>query len=402
MVGSDVERAVVGAILLDSDNLRKAREIISPGDFSDSRIEIIFTGMCRMFDSREPVDVITVSNRLGSWGVNIESGFLQDSMDTVPHVSAVVEYASQVHEDAVRKKLVAAARIILDTAHSVDSGSVITDAMAMLRSARDGGRSSDIVGRLLDDVLVGGDDYDWVIPGLLERKDRLILTGHEGMGKTQLVRQLAILSSAGIHPFTFARMEPARVLVVDAENTERQWRRETRHLVLQAKRDGLVNPGARMVLASIRRLDITSSRDLGHLHRLMDEHKPDVLFIGPLYRLTPRAINSDDEATPLLAALDSLRERGVALVIEAHAGHASSFSGERDVRPKGSSALMAWPEFGLGLLFNKKEGSGRVFDVVKWRGNRSDRDWPLQLTRGGKWPWEPMTAGNAKSFNSKG
>ncbi|MBK0297059.1 hypothetical protein IAE22_34985, partial [Bacillus sp. S34] len=82
--------------------------------------------------------------------------------------------------------------------------------------------------------------------------------------------------------------------------------------------------------------------------------RPDVLFIGPLYRLIPRAINSDDDAAPLLAALDTLRDRGLAMVIEAHAGHAVGHGGERDLRPRGSAALLGWPEFGLGLRQDKK------------------------------------------------
>ena len=61
-----------------------------------------------------------------------------------------------------------------------------------------------------------------MIPGILEATDRAIFTGGEGAGKTTLVRQMAILSAAGINPLTFDAMDPARVLIVDAENTEKQ------------------------------------------------------------------------------------------------------------------------------------------------------------------------------------
>ena len=44
--------------------------------------------------------------------------------------------------------------------------------------------------------------FDWVVPGLLERGDRLILTGAEGLGKSVLMRQLAVCAAAGVHPFT--------------------------------------------------------------------------------------------------------------------------------------------------------------------------------------------------------
>ena len=80
------------------------------------------------------------------------------------------------------------------------------------------------------------------------------------------------------------------------------------------------------------------------------------MVIGPLYRLIPRAIMSDDDASPLLANLDTICDRGIALIIEAHAGHVTNRDGERDLRPRGSSALMGWPEFGLGLKLSKANG----------------------------------------------
>ena len=50
---------------------------------------------------------------------------------------------------------------------------------------------------------------DWVIPGILERGDRLIWTGVEGLGKTVMTRQLAVAAAAGIHPFTGEPIDPA-------------------------------------------------------------------------------------------------------------------------------------------------------------------------------------------------
>src|SRR5690606_22342154 len=69
---------------------------------------------------------------------------------------------------------------------------------------------------------------DWVIPGILARQERVIFTGGEGAGKTTLVRQMAILSAAGINPFTFEDIPPVNVLVIDAENSKRQWKKNTR------------------------------------------------------------------------------------------------------------------------------------------------------------------------------
>ncbi len=118
------------------------------------------------------------------------------------------------------------------------------------------------------------------------------------------------------------------------------------------------------------------------LHREVDVAKPDVIVVGPLYRLTNRAIQTDDEAAPVLSALDTLRDRGCSLIIEAHAGHSRESGeggrpGERDLRPRGSSALLGWPEFGYGM---RSTNDGKV-RLVPWRGDRDERGWPQFLRR---------------------
>lgn len=234
----------------------------------------------------------------------------------------------------------------------------------------------------------------------VDNADRLYLAGRQMVPthNTTLVRQLAILSAAGVHPFTFEAIQPVRVLVIDAENTERQWRRATRGIVAAASRQTGQAVAERIPLACTPRLDVTRERHMSAIHRLIDEHTPDMVFIGPLYKLVPRAIQSDDDAAPVLSALDSLRDRGVALVMEAHAGHGQSMQGKRDLRPRGSSALLGWPEFGIGLRLdeehpmfqaNPNDYRNRKVDLVRWRGDRDQRSWPGSLYASGIFPWSP-------------
>jgi replicative DNA helicase len=116
---------------------------------------------------------------------------------------------------------------------------------------------------------------------------------------------------------------------------------------------------------------------------------PDIVMLGPLYRLAPRALQTDDEAAPVIAALNLIRARGSAIILEAHAGHAQGPGGRRDLRPRGSSALMGWPEFGYGLRWADDETARqeRTVEMVSWRGDRDEREWPEKLTAGGTWPW---------------
>ena len=94
-------------------------------------------------------------------------------------------------------------------------------------------------GRLVkwDDFMAEADDgsYDWIIPNILERKERVIVVAAEGVGKTMLARQIAILSSFGIHPFSFQPMPPVRTLFIDLENPDRIIRRMSRHTYMRAK-----------------------------------------------------------------------------------------------------------------------------------------------------------------------
>jgi len=391
MIGSPAERAVLGSILIDSKVYRFAHDVVSADDFEDQRLGAIFAGMGRMIAAGTPVTAISVGNHFPEWKIlGIDPTEVWTWTDDVLHAQSVVEYGEAVRDASIRRGLRSVGQDILANATNPGFASpdAVSSAITELERLRSSAATSMFVAKKLADILDGSDEYDWIIPNLLERKDRLILTGGEGAGKTTFVRQLAILSAAGIHPTTFQKIEPVRVLVVDAENTERQWRRAVRLMVKNAALEGSADPAQTVNVMASHRIDITREQHLGEIHRLVDVHKPDILFIGPLYKLVPRAINNDDDAAPLIVALDSLRERNVALVMEAHAGKGTGGDGERDLRPRGSSALLGWPEFGMGLRVTD-DPSGDQVALVKWRGDRDQRDFPKFMRRGHMWPWMP-------------
>lgn len=380
------EEAVIGACLLDARAIRFAGDVVQAEDFSDTTLGAAFAAMQTLHARNRSADPVTVLGVLTDAGIRgIDAARLFDLMHTTPTAAGATQYARQVHDGAVRRRLW---QFATRTQQLATGPGTTVEIMNTARTEWDAVRgltAEKLHAATLDEVLDGTDEYDWLIPNLLERRDRLVLTGGEGAGKSTFVRQIAICAAAGIHPITFQTIDPVRVLVVDAENTETQWRRAVRPLVAKARQVGTADPGASLRLACASRLDITTERDLGAVHRLIDEHKPDLLMIGPLYKLIPRAINSDDDAAPMLAALDSLRARGLALVMEAHAGHAMTAGGQRDLRPRGSSALLGWPEFGLGIALDRDDP--QLAHLVRWRGDRDQRDWPRDLVRGGDWPW---------------
>ncbi len=248
------------------------------------------------------------------------------------------------------------------------------------------------------------DERDWLIPGLLERMERIVLTGAEGGGKSVLATQLAVCMGAGLHPFTAAPLGAGhrgiRVLVVDCENSEAQSRRRFSWILRSAEaarhKHGLAPidwDDQMFITCRPAGIDLLSSRDVAWLEQSITKCAPDLLVLGPLYKLHHANPNDETAARELVWVLDSLRERhGFALLTEAHAGNGTDQTGDRMMRPLGSSLFRRWPEFGFGLRRSKTDpGKARaqLVDVVSWRGSREERDWPSKLQHSHVLPWMP-------------
>lgn len=391
------EQSVLGGMMLSPKACADVLQMLKSADFYVPRHQLIFDAVTALQAAGAPTDVVAVTDELIRSGELQRAGgadYLHSLTSIVPSASSASYYAGIVRDAAT-------ARGLADIGHRLHAGTGepgvrLATALNELHELRDQAASGadDAHVRWLRDVLnvpEEEDVYDWVIPGVLERQDRLMLSAAEGAGKSTFMRQFSVLAAAGIHPFGFTEMDPIRVLVVDAENSERQWRRATRSLVVNAFERGRRDPAGNIGLHCVPTMDLTTAADLGKVHRWMDEAKPDLVVLGPLYRMTSGALDKEVDVKPVLRALDSIRERDVAMLIEVHAGHAKSTSGERELRPRGSSSLLGWPEFGLGIRKDTKDGfyNGRQhYSLVKWRGNRDARIWP-PLVRGQMWPWEP-------------
>ncbi len=391
-LGLPAERNLLGSLILRPDNHHFIDGLVASTDFSDPRMGTIFDNIIRMLSAGEQISEITIEQHLNEWGIRgIPPGatfeWTGPEAGTAP--SLTIDYAEKTRDDSVRRGLDHASRFI--TTEINDGASPLetaTKTIHTLQNLIDGSASGKLKTKSLAEVLEQTDTRDWVIPDLLERQDRVIFTGAEGAGKTTFARQLLVLAAAGVHPLTFNRIPPIKVLIVDAENTETQWRRQVRGIVNIATQDGTADPALNVHMVAGDRIDITHGSHLSEIHRLIDNHTPDILYIGPLYKLVPNAINNDDDAAPLIVALDSLRARGVVLVMEAHAGKSLGSNGERDLKPRGSAALMGWPEFGMGL--RPSNTSPDIYDLVRWRGAREEgRAWPKALHRGGPYFWTP-------------
>jgi replicative DNA helicase len=390
------ERAVLGAMMNSAAAAEACRQALVAGDFYRPAHGVVFGTILALMRENTPADWVTVKDRLESDGElrgNLDALYVHTLTESAPAPVNGPHYAGIVRGHAVTRRVRESARRVVQMSESGDTEGLTERAIREFEAIRDAGIGAGLTVQTIMEFL--GDDeeadaYDWVIPGLIERGDRLMLTGAEGAGKSTLFRQMAVMAASGVHPFTLERFKPVRVLILDFQDTPLQTRRKLRPLVTQARLQGHpVDEANLWIECRWQGVDLMRDKDLSWLLRQVSAVMPDIVFLGPLKGMAPRALHTDDEASPIIAALDMVRARGCALVLEAHSGHQLGVGGRRDVRPRGSSQFLAWPEFGYGLRWSDDETAKleRTVDMVAWRGDRDERQWPEMLTAGGTWPW---------------
>lgn len=392
------ERAVLGSLLLRPDLIGEVFDELTPGDFTAALHVDLAVLLSQLAETGKPIDVQVVFAEVlrRGWQERFRNGIvlaeLRGVVDTIATLSTHVEAVAAA---AARRRLWSAGVRAQQVAESL-TADVPASAALLMTEAEDlvvgaSRRRAPSPPPELEDFLRGPTTYDFLVPGLLERTDRLLITGVEGGGKSVLLRQMAVCCAAGMHPLKFTAMDPISVLLVDCENGTRHLRRAMR--LLRDTASGYrrpVEPGRLRVLSRPEGLDLTQRDDTAWLLDRAVAANPDLLIIGPLYRLQSADTREEPAARAVVATLDLIRQRvGCALVLETHAPHAEPGRSVRNLRPIGSSLFLRWPEFGYGLRPAREAKVPGTVDVVPWRGPRDERDWPRQLRRGerGEMPW---------------
>lgn len=387
----DAERSLLGAAMLSTRGLAALVAETDPTEFyapAHQRIAAALTGLWNA--GAVTVDAVLLGEELRRLGNLDDAGgpaaLVELTMGTV-NAADPLHHARIIREHALSRRLIQAGESIVAAGYDQPSTEAAAHAREILGTV-DLPVGSTIPSPSMDDLLEESDDYDWLVPGLMERGDRLILTGSEGLGKSTLFRQVAVCIAAGVHPFTSRPIEPRRALIIDCENSRRQIRRKVRPLWLKVQHD--VPDGHLRVEAPNGGLDVLQPHDHRWLLERVAANRPDLLIIGPIYKLHNGDPFAEEPAKKVAAILDLIRTRyNCALLIEAHAGHQGISSGRHDMRPYGASLWKRWPEFGYGLTAHPDNPNLAWFSP--WRGDRDERDWPELLRRGGAWPWRAET-----------
>jgi hypothetical protein len=417
------EQALLGAVLVAPDIAGDALRAVPKDAWWAPKHELLAAVINDMLVRGQPVDPTTVLGQLAANGLlnRIDGPFLVSLAGAFYVPENAMSYAErliELHADRSLAKAVGQVGQRLNEDWERGDGIDLVTAIAQLRQACDDAAAVTSAAApyrptSLASLLEVEDRYNWLVPGLLERGERIVLTGAEGSGKSVLVSQFAAALCGGLHPFTSSVLgdgdRSVRVLVVDAENSEIQTRRRYRRLVrnVDAARAAYgLGPAewasSFFVECRPEGLDLSKGRDVTWLEHAVAATAPDLLVLGPLYRLTNGNLNDEGESRELMQVIDSVRVRhSTALITEAHPGHSTDVNGDRRMRPAGSSLWMRWPEFGFGLRRSKdvddlspeQKRTNRdrpvKVDVVAWRGSREARSWPTVLQHGQSLPWTP-------------
>jgi replicative DNA helicase len=196
-------------------------------------------------------------------------------------------------------------------------------------------------------------------------------------------------------------MPRIKTLTVDLENPDRIIRRTSRGIAERAMGMARTSRLDAHLLTKPSGMDLLKAADRAILEEALDEVRPELLVIGPLYKafLDPGGRTSESIAIEVAKYLDTIRTvYRCALWIEHHAPLGTSMS-SRDLRPFGSAVWSRWPEFGISLQPDPMALGDYVYDVRHFRGARDERQWPTKMKRGKTFPFEVlefMTVGKDK------
>ncbi len=210
----EVERSVLGAILLHNDAFNLAAEVIDAGDFFRDAHRRIFDKMVKLAERGGAIDLVTLKEELGRSNELEEIGgpaYIAALVDGVPRSTNVEHYARIIKEKSTLRRLIFSANKIITSAYEAEDDAEvildqaehaifaiaddkIRDGFVSLRDLAQG--SLDTIEKLharkelVTGVPTGFTDLDEMTSGL-QASDLVIIAARPSMGKTSLVLNMA-------------------------------------------------------------------------------------------------------------------------------------------------------------------------------------------------------------------
>ena len=233
------EASLIGSLLIDKDAIIKIADIVHIDDFYIDKNGLIFSAIIKLFEKREPLDVVTLSEELEKQGSLKEVGgasYLTDLVNGVPSASHVVQYAQIVAQKATLRRLIEAASQINSMAYDEEEqlDSLLDNAEKTLfdvsqKHLRQNFVSiKDVLAESFDrldslhkdkdsirGVPTGFSGIDNVLAGL-QKSDLIILAARPSMGKTSLALNIAqnVATKEGV-PVGIFSLEMSKEQLID-------------------------------------------------------------------------------------------------------------------------------------------------------------------------------------------
>lgn len=404
----DAEESLIGAMLLDQGARETGLVLLSASDFYKPAHGTIFNALDDLHHSGADIDAVTVAHSLEASGQLVSIGgpaTLISLQSRTPAISSHPTYCRIILDAAQRRSIIGYAKDLSDLAHD---GLVPGEELAPAARERLDAIVRETTSSLPDGLSTLTEFMDrpeeerapWAIPGLLRTDWRVMIVGGEGAGKSVLLRQLAISSSAGLHPLTHRPIPAVTTLVVDYENPDQAIEDVCGPMHEVACNVDGWDPDRAWLWRQQAGVDLRSRHDRVQLESVIRACQPNVVVMGPVYKMYQAGEGKEEAAvSEVQHVLDDLRKRyGFGLVLEHHAPHGEN-DRKRAMRPHGSVLWRRWPELGLAMLpIKDRDGS---FTIGRFRGDRLGNQWPTRLDRSGRaWPWDAAWPDGTFAFDN--
>lgn len=210
----EAEQSVIGSMLMDTEAILTASEIVTSDDFYQKQYGVLFDAMVELYNEGKAVDLITLQNRLRQKDVPPEIAdleFARDIVNTMYTSTNVAQYAQIVREKAVLRRLIRANEEIANTCYAgkENTDDILADTEKRMfdiiqqNTSGDFVPIKDIVLNALDRIELasrtkgnvtgiptGFIDLDYKTAGF-QPSDLILIAARPSMGKTALVLNIA-------------------------------------------------------------------------------------------------------------------------------------------------------------------------------------------------------------------
>jgi len=235
----EAEKSLLGCLMLDKDAILKVIDFLSPQDFYKSAHQEIYLACQELFAKGEPIDILSLSNRLKEKGKLEEVGgisYLTELVNSVPTASHVFHYAKIVQKKRILRDLISASQEIALLAYdeSQDPEKILDEAEKRIFSIAQKGITQNFIsvkdtleeafnridqlskhGGGLRGIPTGFSDLDNILAGL-QKSDMIILAARPTLGKSAFATCIA--ANAAIKykvPVGIFSLEMSRDQIVD-------------------------------------------------------------------------------------------------------------------------------------------------------------------------------------------